>query len=353
MKEASPVKIDLRTLQPNPFRDFSVDPIDKALVKRLQTSIEEDGFWGGIVCRKLKDGTVQIAAGHHRVEAALKVGIDESDVFVSKDMDDDTMVRVYARENATQRGHSAQALHGSVAGALRRIAQELLGKSSVQIGTDDRLKNGIGFRQVMDKLGDGHDKDEVVSALALLKQSGDYDRIIRAVATECGVTVPKPQVEEARIDVRIAREFPVQSQLDTFRKAVAKLAEDGTLPVENQVALAKRLQEKATESGREMTSAFIREELNAAVMGVKRKERKLSRDEEERLRDLGYIAKWQQRETNLMQAIRMLASASQALRELQDEFPKGLAVPISRELRESVRLAKKTIDKLSERLVQP
>jgi hypothetical protein len=100
-----------------------------------------------------------------------------------------------------------------------------------------------------------------------------------------------------------------------------------------------------------MTSAFIREELNAAVMGLKRKERTLSREEQERLKTASYTAKWQQRETNLMQAIRMLASAAQALRELEDEFPKNLAVPISRELRESVRLAKKTIDKLSERLV--
>jgi hypothetical protein len=350
------MRIDLRELEPNPFRDFSVDPIDKALVKRLQTSIEEDGFWGGIVCRKLKDGTLQIGAGHHRVEAALRAGILEADVFVSKDMDDDTMVRVYARENATQRGNSAQALHGSVIGAVRRISQELLGSEDAQIGAssdptgNQRLAKGIGYRQILAKLGEGHDEHEVSSALGLLKQSGDYDRVIAKVAKDLGVKMPKPATDAPKVDVRIAQEFEVQSQLDTFRKSVAKLAEDGTLPVKNQVELAKQLKAKAAESGREMSSAFIREELNAAVMGVKQHERKLNREEQARLTNANFTAKWKQRETNFNQAVRMLASAAQGLTELEAEWPKNLAVPISRELREAVRLAKKTIDKLSERL---
>jgi hypothetical protein len=54
--------------------------------------------------RKLADGTIQIGAGHHRVQAALEAGMIEADVFVGEDMDDGSMVRVYARENATQRG---------------------------------------------------------------------------------------------------------------------------------------------------------------------------------------------------------------------------------------------------------
>ncbi len=346
------MNIDLRTLEPNPFRDFSVDPIDKAIVKRLQASIEEDGFWGGIVCRKTKDD-IQIGAGHHRVAAAIKAGLTHADVFVSKDMDDDAMVRVYARENATQRGNSSQALLGSVMGAIRRIAEEMLGNVGATIVAPidyQRITQGIGYRQIMAKLGEGHEEREVMGALALLKQSGDYDRVVRDVAQANGVALPKPAVTEARVDVRIAKEFPVQSQLDTFRKSVAKLAEDGTLPVKNQVALARQLREKAEESGREMTSAFIREELNSAVMGVRTQERKLDREERERLTNADFTAKWKQAETNFNSAVRMLAASALKLTELGEKWPAKLAVPISREMRENVALAKKTIDKLSERL---
>jgi hypothetical protein len=344
------MNVDLRTLASNPFRDFSVDPIDKSLVKRLQASIEEDGFWGGIVCRKTKNG-VEIGAGHHRVEAALKAGLTHADVFVSREMDDDAMVRVYARENATQRGSSSQALLGSVTGAIRRIAQELLGKLGDESASPrQRVEQGIGWRQVMEKLGEGHDRADIESALALLKQSGDYDRVIAAVAKDLGVVTPKPVVEEARVDVRIAREFPVQSQLDTFRKSVASLAKDGTLPVNQQLALAKSLREKAAGADREMTSAFIREELNAAVMGVKQQERKLNREERERLTNASFQAKWKQKEVNFMSAARMLASAALELQELNQQWPKNLAIPISGELRDAIKLAKKAIDKLAERM---
>jgi ParB-like chromosome segregation protein Spo0J len=76
------VLVELRKLKPNPLRDF----------------IAEDGFWGGVVCRLLDDGTIQIGAGHHRVAAAIGAGIGTVDLFVPRDMDDAAIVRVYARE---------------------------------------------------------------------------------------------------------------------------------------------------------------------------------------------------------------------------------------------------------------
>src|SRR5262245_6667114 len=108
------MRVDLRTLQPNPMRDFRIDPLDPDTVAVLRKSIEEDGFWRGIVCRQLPTGEFQIGAGHHRVQAALDAGITEADVFVGEAFDDFTMVRIYARENATQRGQSSTALAGTV-----------------------------------------------------------------------------------------------------------------------------------------------------------------------------------------------------------------------------------------------
>src|SRR5262245_19154228 len=120
------MRVNLRALQPNPMRDFVIDPIDAATVERLRQSIAEDGFWGGIVCRRLANGTFQIGAGHHRIEAALQVGISTADLFVAEDMDDAAMIRVYARENATQRGLSSTALTGTVAAAMKYVAKSII-----------------------------------------------------------------------------------------------------------------------------------------------------------------------------------------------------------------------------------
>ena len=120
------MQVDFRTLHPNPRRDFQIDPLDLEPIANLKTSIEEDGFWGGIVCRQLADGTIQITAGHHRVAAALDVGIRVADALVAEDMDDAARVRVYARENATQRGQSRTALTGTVASALKYVAKAIL-----------------------------------------------------------------------------------------------------------------------------------------------------------------------------------------------------------------------------------
>ena len=46
-----------------------------------------------------------------------------ADLFVADDMDTPTMIRVYARENATQRGNSSTAVLGSVASAVRYITK--------------------------------------------------------------------------------------------------------------------------------------------------------------------------------------------------------------------------------------
>src|SRR6185436_18804645 len=118
------MKVRLRELKDNPFRDMQVDPIQDDIVDRLEASIRENGFWHGVVCRR-SNGSIQIACGHHRVRAAIKAGETEADVFV-KDYDDASMIRIYASENATQRGNSVTALAGCVASSVHFIAKAVL-----------------------------------------------------------------------------------------------------------------------------------------------------------------------------------------------------------------------------------
>jgi hypothetical protein len=46
-------------------------------------------------------------AHHHRVAGAIKAGIKTADLFVSTDMDEVGLIRIYARENAGSRVNSA------------------------------------------------------------------------------------------------------------------------------------------------------------------------------------------------------------------------------------------------------
>lgn len=117
--------IELSKLQPNPFRNFRVDPMDEHNISQLMESIEANDFWGGVTCRKQKDGTYQIAAGHHRIEAAKRLGRTREDIYVGQ-FSDEQMIRIYATENATQRGNTSTAMGGSVASAIRFIAKDLL-----------------------------------------------------------------------------------------------------------------------------------------------------------------------------------------------------------------------------------
>ena len=66
---------------------------------------------------------IEIAAGHYRIEAAIKCGIKQAEVFVV-DIDKKAMICIYARENATQRGNHSTAAAGSVAAAIRFISKE-------------------------------------------------------------------------------------------------------------------------------------------------------------------------------------------------------------------------------------
>jgi len=181
------MQVDLSTLKPNPFRDFKVDPIDDEAVAELVKSIDKDGFWGGVVCRRVKGG-IEIAAGHHRVEAAKKAKnpIERADVFVG-DFDDTAMIRIYATENATQRGAIGTALTGSVAAVMKHLLrQELRGSlASKRPSGQGQIANGIGQDRILAALSGvpGITDNVIRQQLANLHASGDYDRIVDEVTT--------------------------------------------------------------------------------------------------------------------------------------------------------------------------
>jgi hypothetical protein len=93
------MKVKIKDLEPNPYRDMNNYPMDEAKVKSLIESIRQTGFWDNILSRK-NGKKYQIAYGHLRLAAIREVfkPTDEVDIPV-KELDDATMIRIMANEN--------------------------------------------------------------------------------------------------------------------------------------------------------------------------------------------------------------------------------------------------------------
>lgn len=452
------MKVNLRLAEPNPFRDFGVDPIDKTNVSELAKSIKEDGFWGGMVARRRPGarGVIQVLAGWHRREAALKAGIEEADIFVGE-FDDESSVRVYARENALQRGNTSTALAGSVAAAVREILlRELTSGDSTRPSRPD--KDGVGRDAILKELHDvpGVNENVVKLQLANLKSNGAYDRIVREVTALVEVereaelealaeaerrtreaekreTEAKARREQAEADKRKAKEerdkreaeakaardaqakqraekereaadkrateaeerrklaaaeaekakaereaakaretkhAPARVARDsiiklreqpqhevTFNAEVAKyfrnphhvetfkrLATGGHgrkyLPVEKQGQLAKALAAKAVAEGKELTSKFIEDEFNAALIEPRFVQKIVSEKEREERRDALLREGWQNKMSAYMgdfaRHARGALSDAQKLADLNGTRPAGATLLATNEFRTAV-----------------
>lgn len=267
--------VDLRELKPNPMRDFTVDPMDDGAIEMLRVSIQEDGFWGGVVCRRKDDGSIEIGAGHHRIRAAVAAGIESADIFVSNEMDDAAMVRVYARENASQRSNNGTAQAGSVASAIRFIAkaamggcQEFLISSLNEVRGNLASDRGIGQKVIVEFLSGvpGITNATVQQALANLKASGDYARIIGEVKDEIErenaealAALERAEKEQKEAEERQKRAEAERKEAAAKAKAAREEADKKRAELDRQRAeaeakLAEKRRKEADEKMKEFAS---------------------------------------------------------------------------------------------------
>jgi len=93
------MKVKIKDLEPNPFRDIENYPIDENKVRSLVNSINETGFWDNILARQ-KDDRIQLAYGHHRLLAIEMAKGEDFEIDIPiKELNDETMIRIMAEEN--------------------------------------------------------------------------------------------------------------------------------------------------------------------------------------------------------------------------------------------------------------
>lgn len=95
------MRIKVKNLLPNPFRNIDAYPIDREKIRQLRNSIRETSFWDNILARPApKNGRYEIAYGHHRL-LAIKEELGEQTIvdIPVRDLSDEVMLRIMANEN--------------------------------------------------------------------------------------------------------------------------------------------------------------------------------------------------------------------------------------------------------------
>lgn len=304
------MRVDLRTLKDNPLRNFKLDPIDKDRVADLAASITDDGFWGGIACRKTKTD-IEIAAGHHRVRAALMAGVTHADIFVSTTMDDAGMIRVYARENATQRGDLNNALAGAVACALRYVAKAVMTGMTMAVSPNfgmnaDSLAKTRGNLSHDKGIGEpiitaflkgipGFNKSAVTAQLANLKAAGIYADIINEVSAEveeetraAAEAYERAEREKQEAEARRKKAEEERKKAEEERKAAAE--ERRKAKEEKDRERAKREEEEAKERERKADERRKKAEEERKAAEQKMKEKQEEKDQHDTATEAGKAA---------------------------------------------------------------
>ena len=111
------------SIKPNPFRHISRYPIRRDKVAALRESLRTTGFWGNIVAR-LNNGKPEIAYGHHRLVALKEeYGPKRKVELIIRNLSDEAMLQMMARENMEEWGTSAVVEHETIRAVVEAYAE--------------------------------------------------------------------------------------------------------------------------------------------------------------------------------------------------------------------------------------
>jgi len=233
------MKVQIRDLKPNPFRDIDNYPINEEKVQNLTNSINQTGFWDNILARK-NNGNIEIAYGHHRLIAlqAVYKPDDYIDIPV-KELDDSTMIRIMANENDESWGTSPKIINETVRVTKifleehPEIVKGLLKKGAYRATDINDLNKSLVGRMIISRfLGGNWDHNRVTSALEWLGFGKRKD-----------------------IDTEAIEMFEKYGQAKTFVRSTKQIK----ITPEQQREVAKRIVEKQDFSDSGMKSALLDE----------------------------------------------------------------------------------------------
>lgn len=229
------MKIKIKDLQPNPFRDMKKYPIDQAKIQSLINSIGETGFWDNILARRHPDEAdkFQISYGHHRLIAIQKKLGKEAIVDIPiRDLDDETMLRIMAEENNESYKTDVAIIDETIKVVFEYLKRLFPLKETVKRGQTFEYFDGLPIPkkyrtilsgQVAAWLGSNWPEKRIYEALDRLKQykSGRQDE---------RSTQELPQTAAAHFTSAVKKHKPTKEEQ---KKAVEKIKERQDFSKEN------------------------------------------------------------------------------------------------------------------------
>jgi len=234
------MQVQVKNLEPNPFRNIEKYEIEKERVEALKNSIEETSFWDNILGRPSGNKKIQIAYGHHRLIALRELNIKQVDMPI-RNLDDATMIKIMANENMDSWGTRPAVVNETV-----QVAKEFLDEQLAEYDSFEKLpitlsvifeghtrtdgtplnpkamfaaakrpdRGGAGRETIVKFLGDNWKEWMVQEALQTMKDH-----------------------EEGKVDRKAVEEFPSLQPARAFRSAV----KEHKVPKKKQQAMARSI----------------------------------------------------------------------------------------------------------------
>ncbi|MCF7944426.1 MAG: ParB/RepB/Spo0J family partition protein [Spirochaetia bacterium] len=269
------MKIAVKNIKPNPFRNIENYPIDREKVELLKASIKETDFWDNIIVRKKDNHYFELAYGHHRLEALKELGIKEINIPV-KELDDAQMIKIMANENLDEWRHNTAVINETVLAAKTFLDGELA--KDDKLGTSNSFIRGLfeSQRAFETTKGLGVGQTTILKFLGGAWKQYQIQRALTFISDE----------KIAREAIEIFEE-PIHAE--TFRELCSSKTNrisannmlSCTLPdllfntKEEQLEVAKNIKKRLVETNREITRNAIQDEFKKIM-----NERMATKDEE-------------------------------------------------------------------------
>ena len=190
----SMVTVQLNEIQSNPFRNEESYTYDQPKIESLKESISDTSFWENLLARKTKDGTIQLAYGHHRLQA-LKQLVEEGDedyteikinVRPETQLTAERMLKIFAQENKDDWGENPSNLCMTVLQLQSHLEGLMAASKTVEdffkkVGDSGDIKmdkrsftrtknNGVGASLIASFLGSTWSRQTISDALQVLEK---------------------------------------------------------------------------------------------------------------------------------------------------------------------------------------
>lgn len=187
------ITVKLTNIKDNPYRDPDVYAYDALKVGMLKESVKDTSYWENNLARRTKDGEIQLAYGHHRIQALrelLAEGLTEFEeiklnVRPESQLSDERMLKIFVQENRDDWGESPSNMCMSIL-QLQVHLEKLLAASKDKddflkkvgdvgnLKVDDRSftrmqNNGVGASTIAQFLGDTWSRQTIQDALQVLE----------------------------------------------------------------------------------------------------------------------------------------------------------------------------------------